>query len=72
MLVVLISMLYGKLTHRPPSSFIDDERPIDIVFHVGLLIGFIGVALGFFGLVLALVFVAPSLREYIQFISGLF
>lgn len=71
-LLVLISILYGKLTGRPLPPCIDDERPIDIAFHVGLLIMAIGAALGFFGLVMALVFVAPTLSEYIQFISSLF
>lgn len=71
MLVILISFLYGKLTGRPPSSFVDDVQPIDIVFLLGMLIAVIGVALGFFGLVLALVFVAPTLSELIKFISGL-
>jgi hypothetical protein len=72
MLVAFISILYGRHVGRPPSTFVDDTRVNDIVCLVGMLIAVIGIAMGFVGFVLALVFVAPTLRELIQFISGLF
>ena len=72
MLVTLISVLYGRHVGRPPSTFVDDMRTNDIVCLVGMLIAVIGIAVGFVGMVLALVFVTPTLRELLQFIAGLF
>jgi len=72
MLIAFISILYGRHVGRPPSTFVDDMRINDIVCLVGMLIAVIGIAAGFVGMVLALVFVTPTLRELLQFIAGLF
>jgi hypothetical protein len=72
MLVAFISVLYGRYVGRPPSTFVDDSRPNDLVFLIGMLIAVIGIAMGFVGLVSGLVFVAPNLGELLQFIASLF
>ena len=72
MLVAFISILYGRLTGRLPSTFVDDVRINDIVCLIGMLLTVIGVALGFVGLVLAFVFVTPTLSQLLKFIASLF
>ena len=53
LLVVIISAVYGKLTGHPPSTFVDDTRPLDLVWLIGMLVTVIGAALGLVGLALA-------------------
>lgn len=61
-----------QLAGRPPSTFVDDTRANGIVCLIGTLIAVIGIALGFVGSVLVLIFVAPTLSEFVQFVASSF
>jgi len=71
-LMVFITILYGKFTRRPPSTIKDDKNTNDVIHLVGMLVTVFGIALGFVGSVLALIFVTPTLSEYIQFVADMF
>jgi hypothetical protein len=72
LLMALITTIYGKFTGRPPSTFVDDIRTNDVIHLVGMLVPVIGIALGFVGSILALIFITPTLSEYIHFVASLF
>lgn len=67
-LALIVAVIHGKITGRPPAGLIGDERPMDLVVIIGGGLGLIGFMLGLIGIGLALMFVVPNLRELVQLV----
>lgn len=68
MLLALATVIHGKITGRPPAGLLEDTRLPDLIFVIGAGIALITFLLWLIGIGLALMFVAPTLRELILLI----
>ena len=71
-LLVLIAVIWGRITGRPPAGLLANIRAHDVIATIGMGIGLITMMLWLIGVGLALIFVTPTLTGLIRFIGSLF